>query len=74
GASIRAAIKAVAATDAMSVVVAVPVAPVSWRSEMPSAVDELIVVQTPEPFSAVGWWYRDFTQTTDGEVQELLAR
>ena len=73
GASIRAAIKAVAATDARSVVVAVPVAPVSWRSEMPASVDELIVVQTPEPFSAVGWWYRDFTQTTDGEVQELLA-
>lgn len=73
GASIRAAIEAVAATEARSLVVAVPVAPTSWRSEMPAAVDEFIVVQTPEPFSAVGWWYRDFTQTTDAEVQELLS-
>jgi predicted phosphoribosyltransferase len=29
---------------------------------------------TPEPFLAVGHWYEDFTQTTDDEVRELLAR
>jgi predicted phosphoribosyltransferase len=29
---------------------------------------------TPEPFFAVGHWYEDFTQTTDDEVRELLAR
>src|SRR6266850_2322402 len=29
---------------------------------------------TPEPFRAVGLWYQDFSQTTDDEVRELLAR
>ena len=29
---------------------------------------------TPEPFRAVGLWYRDFAQTTDAEVIALLDR
>jgi predicted phosphoribosyltransferase len=29
---------------------------------------------TPEPFYSVGLWYEDFSQTTDEEVRELLAR
>jgi predicted phosphoribosyltransferase len=29
---------------------------------------------TPEPFYAVGLWYRDFSQTTDEEVRELLQQ
>jgi putative phosphoribosyl transferase len=29
-------------------------------------------VRTPEPFAAVGYWYRDFSQTSDAEVQTLL--
>jgi predicted phosphoribosyltransferase len=29
---------------------------------------------TPEPFQAVGLWYQDFSQTTDEEVRDLLAR
>jgi putative phosphoribosyl transferase len=28
----------------------------------------------PEPFFAVGNWYEDFSQITDEEVRELLAR
>jgi putative phosphoribosyl transferase len=36
--------------------------------------DEVICLATPEPFYAVGLWYRDFTQTTDQEVVDLLAR
>ena len=36
--------------------------------------DDVICAITPEPFFAVGHWYDDFTQTTDDEVRELLAR
>jgi predicted phosphoribosyltransferase len=37
-------------------------------------VDEIICAVTPEPFQAVGLWYKDFSQTTDEEVRDLLAR
>src|SRR5207237_6664077 len=37
-------------------------------------VDEVICAATPEPFRAVGLWYEDFTQVSDDEVRELLAR
>ncbi len=36
--------------------------------------DEVICAITPEPFHAVGLWYDDFSQTTDEEVRDLLAR
>jgi putative phosphoribosyl transferase len=36
--------------------------------------DEIICLATPVPFYAVGQGYRDFSQTTDDEVRELLAR
>jgi putative phosphoribosyl transferase len=37
-------------------------------------VDEIVCAVTPEPFYAVGLWYDDFSQTTDDEVRELIAR
>ena len=36
-------------------------------------VDEIVCAYTPAPFLAVGMWYEDFSQTTDQEVQQLLA-
>jgi putative phosphoribosyl transferase len=41
---------------------------------MKAYVDEIVCAATPEPFYAVGLWYEDFSQTTDEEVRELLAR
>jgi putative phosphoribosyl transferase len=35
-------------------------------------VDEIVCATTPEPFLDVGQWYRDFSQTTDQEVRDLL--
>jgi putative phosphoribosyl transferase len=35
-------------------------------------VDELVCLNTPEPFTAVGFWYRDFSPVSDEEVCELL--
>jgi putative phosphoribosyl transferase len=54
--------------------VAVPVAPISTCEAMRSEVDEIVCAVTPEPFNGVGEWYEDFSQTTDAEVRELLAR
>lgn len=39
-----------------------------------SAADECVCALTPAPFHGVGMWYADFSQTTDDEVLELLAR
>jgi predicted phosphoribosyltransferase len=35
--------------------------------------DEVVCAMTPEPFTAVGLWYADFSQTTDEEVRRLLS-
>ena len=39
-----------------------------------SAADEVVAVIVPEQFYGVGQWYEDFSQTTDGEVRQLLSR
>ena len=56
------------------IVVAVPVSAVQTCDEYRMGVDEIICAATPEPFHAVGMWYADFSQTTDEEVRDLLAR
>ena len=74
GASMRAAVQAARGLDPSRVVVAVPVgAPDSCQS-IARVADETVCVEQPESFDAVGSWYIDFTQTTDGEVRELLAQ
>jgi predicted phosphoribosyltransferase len=55
-------------------VVAVPVAAPETCEQLKTVVDDIICAVTPEPFYAVGLWYRDFSQTTDEEVRELLER
>jgi predicted phosphoribosyltransferase len=57
-----------------AIVVAVPVAAETTCAQFRNEVDDVVCVSTPEPFRAVGLWYVDFTQTTDGEVHDLLAR
>jgi len=56
------------------IVVAVPVSSPETCNEFRSEVDEMACVVTPEPFRGVGMWYKDFSQTTDEEVRELLER
>jgi putative phosphoribosyl transferase len=55
------------------VVLAVPVAPRAAMSRLAEEADELVVLDTPEPFLAVGEWYEHFDQTGDDEVVALLA-
>jgi putative phosphoribosyl transferase len=74
GSSMRAAVGAVRLHMPGRVVVAVPVGARSACAELAAVADDIICVRTPEPFSAVGQWYRDFSQTTDDEVRALLQR
>lgn len=74
GSTMRAAIKALHQFKPAKIVVGVPVSAPETCAEFEQEVDEIICVQTPQPFRAVGLWYRDFSQTTDDEVRTLLAR
>jgi putative phosphoribosyl transferase len=74
GATMRAAALAIRARDPERLVVAVPVAAAQTCAEFQGDVDEVVCAATPEPFLAVGLWYDDFSQTTDDEVRDLLAR
>lgn len=72
GSTMKAAIRALRAAGAGQVVVAVPVAPPDTCRELESLADEVVCLQAPQMFSAVGQWYEDFSQTSDEEVQRLL--
>lgn len=72
GASMRAAVLALRRRDPARIVVAVPAAPQSTCQEFAAIADEMVCATTPSPFFAVGASYRDFTQTTDEEVRDLL--
>lgn len=74
GASMRAAIVALRRLGAASVVCAVPVGARETCDELADLADRLHCLVTPEPFYAVGLWYRDFDATSDDEVRDLLAR
>lgn len=72
GSTMRAAVQAVRQHQPARVVVAVPVGAPSTCQEFADVTDETVCARTPEPFAAVGYWYRDFSQTTDDEVRTLL--
>ena len=74
GSSMRVAAAALRQKQPAQIVVAVPVASAATCAEFQSEVDKVICAVTPEPFWAVGQWYRDFSQTTDEEVRDLLRR
>jgi putative phosphoribosyl transferase len=72
GASMLAAVHAVRQHNPTSVTIAVPVAAKDACEDLRREADEIICAFSPEPFYAVGAWYEDFSQTTDGEVRRLL--
>jgi putative phosphoribosyl transferase len=74
GATVRAAIRALNAQHPGRLIVAVPTAAASTYFELRSEVDEFVTLMTPERFLGVGMWYEDFSQTSDAEVSDLLAR
>lgn len=73
GATLEAAIKWTRKKHARSVIAAIPVMPADTLGKIKPEVDELIVLETPGEFAAVGQFYKDFPQIEDSEVVQLLA-
>ena len=69
-----AAVRALKQQQPARIVVAVPTASPDTCELLKNEADEVICAITPEPFHAVGLWYDDFSQTSDEEVRDLLAR
>jgi putative phosphoribosyl transferase len=74
GATMRAAIAALRRQKPARIVVAIPVAPAETVEVLRSEADEVVCLETPEPFRAIGQWYVEFPQLSDEEVRERLAR
>jgi predicted phosphoribosyltransferase len=72
GATMRAAVAALRDRGAGAIVVAVPTAPIETCEALRREVDEIVCALTPDPFMAVGLWYRDFAPVSDQQVRELL--
>ncbi|BBG65714.1 phosphoribosyl transferase domain protein [Hydrogenimonas sp.] len=72
GYTMKAALAAIREQNPAKIVVAVPVAPADTLKEIERLADEVVVIETPEPFWAVGAHYGKFDQTDDKEVIELL--
>lgn len=74
GATMRAGLQAVKAMGAARVIAAFPVGAPDSVAALAEDADEVVVLQTPASFGAVGEWYDDFRPTTDGDVQRILAQ
>ena len=72
GTSVKAAIGALRAQRPERIVLAIPVAPRSSVSELSAMVDDIVCLMQPPEFFAVGAHYRDFEQTSDQTVTELM--
>jgi len=74
GATIKAAITALRKEKVAKLVVALPLGPSETIETLQKMVDELICLETPYGFMAVGAHYSDFTQVSDSEVVDLLRK
>jgi putative phosphoribosyl transferase len=74
GSTMRAAVAALRQQGPRRIVVAVPVGAPDTCFALEDEADEVVCVRKPMPFSAVGIWYADFSQTTDEEVHALLEQ
>lgn len=72
GFTMRAAVMALRQRSAERVIVGVPVGAPETCEELSRIADDVVCATTPEPFHAVGLWYKDFSQTVDDEVRALL--
>lgn len=74
GSTMRAAVRALRAQRPVAIIVGVPVGAPETCDALRAVADDVICVEKPDPFRAVGLWYEDFSQTTDEEVHALLDR
>jgi putative phosphoribosyl transferase len=74
GSTMRAAIASLRQHNPGRIVVASPVGARNTCDELRKEVDEIVCAHTPEPFVAVGRWYRDFSPIMDREIRDLLEQ
>ena len=74
GSTIFVLLKWLATQNLKCIILAVPVIPVSTYEEISSLVEEIVALEIPVEFSAVGQFYSKFDQVTDNEVIEILAK
>jgi predicted phosphoribosyltransferase len=74
GSTMLAAVRAIREDDPARIVVAVPVGDPGVCARLETVADEVVCAITPRPLRSVGSWYEDFSQTSDDEVRDLLAR
>ena len=74
GATAKAALQALRRQGAARVVLAVPVAPLETLETMRAEADNVVCLETPQPFYGVGAFYDDFHQLTDEETVALLGQ
>jgi predicted phosphoribosyltransferase len=72
GVTAWAAIKALRRLKPRRLVLAAPVCAAQTAELLGPEVDELICLEAPSDLGAIGFWYEDFSQTSDEEVIELL--
>jgi len=72
GSTMVAGVRALRLQNPSHIVVAAPVASVDAVAILRQEADEVVCLDTPDPFYAVGYWYRDFTQVTDDEARRLM--
>ncbi|HKF75397.1 MAG TPA: phosphoribosyltransferase [Candidatus Dormibacteraeota bacterium] len=73
GATMRAAVAAVRSLDPRWVVAAAPVGSAQACDDLRSLADDVVCAATPDPFIAVGAWYRDFEPVSDADVRRFLG-
>jgi putative phosphoribosyl transferase len=74
GVTARAAVEALRSRSPRRLVLAAPVCAAQTAGLLRPTVDELVCLQSPKDLGAIGFWYRNFEQTSDEEVVELLER
>jgi putative phosphoribosyl transferase len=74
GATMHAAVAVLRQQQPARIIIAVPVAASSTCEEFAAEVDEFVSIRRPEAFYAVGFWYENFSPTTDEEVHALLEQ
>jgi putative phosphoribosyl transferase len=74
GATMRAAVRSVAKRQPARLIVAVPVGSRDACEALRDEADEVVCLVTPDPFWAVGLYYRDFTPVSDDDVERLLRQ
>jgi putative phosphoribosyl transferase len=74
GVTARAAVEALRRLGPRRLILAAPVCAAQTAELLGPEVDELVCLEAPSDLGAIGFWYRDFSQTSDEEVIELLER